>query len=80
MSFSPTTAVNPVPRLVLAMPTGVVIAEADNIANTSVPMATVAVEALARLSQEDKYYWLTRAGNLEVFPSNENSKVTISVL
>ncbi|XP_053397738.1 proto-oncogene tyrosine-protein kinase ROS-like isoform X2 [Mercenaria mercenaria] len=61
-------AVNPVPKVLIATKDGIHIAEADNIQNTSITMATKSVSALSYLSQDDKYYWITSDKYLEQFP------------
>ncbi|XP_052809891.1 proto-oncogene tyrosine-protein kinase ROS-like isoform X2 [Mya arenaria] len=70
-----TDAVNPVPRLIIATKGGIMVGEADNIRNTSVTMATKSVVALAHLSQEDRYFWITREGYVEQFPSQQRKKL-----
>ncbi|WAR07515.1 ROS1-like protein, partial [Mya arenaria] len=74
-NLSPSAPVNPVPRLIIATKGGIMVGEADNIRNTSVTMATKSVVALAHLSQEDRYFWITREGYVEQFPSQQRKKL-----
>ena len=63
---------NPVPKLLIATTTGIIVAEADNVNSTAITMATKSVIALGHLSQDDNYFWITRDGYLE----QANKKVT----
>ncbi|XP_060592485.1 proto-oncogene tyrosine-protein kinase ROS-like isoform X2 [Ruditapes philippinarum] len=68
-------AVNPVPKVLIATKDDVRMAEADNVQNTSVIMARKSVVALSYLSQDDKYYWITRDKYLEQFPPVTGKKL-----
>ena len=66
---------NPVPKLLIATESGVLLAEADNIVNTSVTMTTKTAVTMVYLAQEEVLYWVNRDMYLEEFHQGKNKKV-----
>ena len=70
---------NPVPKLLIATETGILLAEADNIANTSVTMVTKPTLTMAYLAQEDVLYWINRDMYLEEYHQSKTKRVSIDI-
>ena len=69
------TAVNPVPKLLIAMEDRIEMAEADNVKNTSETIATKSVIAMGYLALDKTYFWITRDKFLEKYRSSSNQQV-----
>ena len=73
--FCTITAVNPVPKLLIAMEDHIEMAEADNVKNTSEIIATKSVIAMGYLALDKTFFWITRDKVLEKYPATTNQQV-----
>ena len=68
------------PKLLIATESGVLLAEADNIVNTSVTMTAKSAVTMAYLAQEEMVYWVNRDMYMEEYHQGKTKKVWSSYI